>query len=326
MQPLLYRVRRRFGALATDNFFRGISALGKLHPLARPERHKVVVERDVAYRPTGRAAHTLDVYRPAEPSSSGAPRPVAIYAHGGGFRILSKDTHWVMGLVFARAGYVVFNINYELAPRHPFPAAVRDACAAYQWVLGHAQEYGGDPARVVLAGESAGANLATAVAVAASYEREEPFARAIYELGVVPRAVVASCGLLQVSDVERFTRARRLPTFVRDRLDEVSSAYLGAADASAPGGLALADPLCVLERGGPPSRPLPPFFASVGTRDPVLDDTRRLRAALDRLKVECEDRYYPGEPHAFQAVVFRPNARLHWNACFAFLERHVGAG
>src|SRR5215472_10739455 len=237
----MLRLRRRFGALATDNFFRGISAVGKLHPLSRPERHDVTVVRDVAYLDSGARAHRLDVYRPASKNGAApASLPVVMYAHGGGFRILSKDTHWVMGLVFARAGFVVFNLDYRLAPEHPFPAAVADVCAAYRWVVEHARDYGGDPSRIVLAGESAGANLATTVAIATSYERREPFARLAFDAKVTPRAVVAACGMLQVSDTERFGRRRVLPAFVLDRLHEVSSAYLDEADSSAPGGLDLA--------------------------------------------------------------------------------------
>ena len=116
-------LRRRAGALVVDNIFRGMASLGQLHPQARPERHGLAVERDVPYRPTGLRDHLLDVYRPLDASG---PLPVVLYVHGGGFRILSKDTHWIMGLAFARRGYVVFNINYRLAPKHPFPAAIDD--------------------------------------------------------------------------------------------------------------------------------------------------------------------------------------------------------
>ena len=54
--------------------------------------------------------------------------------HGGAFQSLSKDTHWLMGLAFARRGYVVFSINYRLAPKHRFPAGLQDACTAARWV------------------------------------------------------------------------------------------------------------------------------------------------------------------------------------------------
>ena len=88
---------------------------------------------------------------------------------------------------------------------------------------------------------------------------------------------------------------------------------------------ALADPLLILEQASAPDRPLPPFFAPVGTADPVLDDTRRLARALGRLSVPCEARYYEGEPHAFHAISFRENARRCWRDTFAFLDRALAS-
>ena len=97
----------------------------------------------------------------------------------------------------------------------------------------------------------------------------------------------------------------------------------------------LADPLRVLESAArlPPigeghvsslwARPLPPFFAPVGTRDPLLDDTRRLEKALASLGVPCEARYYPGGIHAFHAMVWDPAARRCWRDALAFLDRSM---
>jgi acetyl esterase/lipase len=316
------RLRRHAGALVVDNFFRGIATVGRWHPRAKPERHNVRVEHDVEYLPTGLAEHRLDVYRPVTGGEAGA-LPAVLYVHGGGFRILSKDTHWVMALAFARQGYVVFNVSYRLAPAHPFPTPLADVCAAFAWVVGNAARFGADPTRLVLAGESAGANLVTALAAATAYERPEPWARAAWELGVVPRAVLPACGMLQVSEPERFReRWPRMSPFVYDRLAEVSEAYLDGYRGASPEALDLADPLVLLERGRTPERKLPPFLATVGTKDPLLDDTRRLKGALDALGVECEAHYYPGEMHAFHALVWRPNARRFWAHTYRFLERH----
>lgn len=310
-------LRRRAGAAIIDSLFYGMAHAGRLHPLARPERHRVEVLRDVRYGGPGEPHRRLDVYRPTHAEG---PLPTLLYVHGGGFRILSKDTHWVMALAFARRGYVVFNIDYRLAPRHPFPAALEDCSAALAWVAANAARYGGDAGRLVLAGESAGANLVTALTLATAYPRAEPWARAAWDLGITPRAVVPACGVLQVSDPDRFARRKpHLAPFLRDRLREVAEAYLGGAE----GNLELADPLLLLERGEPPARPLPPFFVAVGTRDPLLDDSRRLKAALDRLGVPCEIRYYPGELHAFHALVWREHARSCWRETFAFLDQHV---
>jgi acetyl esterase len=313
------RLRRRAGAALVDGFFRGASRLGRLHPHARPERHGVVLERDVEYLPGGQPEHRLDVYRPAQ--AGNGPLPLVLYVHGGGFRILSKDTHWVMGLAYARRGYLVLNASYRLAPKHPYPAAVEDVAAAYVWAVENAARLGGDPARLIVAGESAGANLVTSLAVMACYERPEPWARRVFRAGVVPRAVVAACGLFQVSEPRRFRRRfPQLAPFVEDRIVEVSEAYLGRTRAES---LDLADPLLLFERGERPLRPLPPFFVPCGTRDPLLDDTRRLEAALQKLGVTCEARYYEGEMHAFHALVFREPARRCWGHTYAFLDRWV---
>ena len=313
MVSRLDRIRRGAGAFVIDNGFRLLARAGKLYLRARREWENVEVIQDVPYQRTGMREHTLDIYLPA---TGEGPFPTVLYIHGGGFRILSKDTHWIMGLLFARRGYAVFNINYRLAPRHPFPAALDDASHAYRWVLDNAHRFAADPSRLVVSGESAGANLALALSICASYEREEPWARRVFESGRVPDAVVAMCGMLQVTNPQRFTDVR---PFVRDRLQEVGDAYVGRSELEGEF-LALADPLLVLEKGGTPARPLPPFFASVGTRDPLITDTQRLGAALEALNVRCETRFAEGEPHAFQAFLWREKARSIWKETFAFLD------
>src|SRR5688572_22721089 len=197
------KLRMHVGSKVVEGFFWGVAKAGQLHPLAKPERHGVEVIRDLAYRDTGMIEHRLDIYRPANATG---PLPVCLYVHGGGFRILSKDSHWIMGLIFARRGYLVFNVNYRLAPRYPFPHAVEDVCHAYDWVLDHAEEWGGDLSRLVFAGESAGANLITALTIGLCYERPERFTRRPRERGVLPKAIVPACGMLEVSNTDRFRR------------------------------------------------------------------------------------------------------------------------
>jgi len=310
------RLRRRVGSAAAKMVFEGLSRMGRMHPRADPSAHGVKVIKDVAYRPGGDRAHRLDVYQPATPG----PWPVVLYVHGGAFRILSKETHWVMALAFARRGYLVLNAEYRLAPLHPFPAGLEDVCDAWRFAVTEAARYGGDLDRgLVLAGESAGANLVASLALACSYARPEAYAQAVFALGRVPTAVVPACGLFQVSDPERFGRRKALPRWLLDRIEETRDAYLGHdPDARHD----LADPVRVLERGEVPARPLPPFFLPVGTADPILDDTRRMHAALTALGVASTVKYYPGEPHAFHALVFRAAARQCWDDTFAFLDQH----
>lgn len=317
------QLRRKLGSVLVDAAFQGASRLGSAMPSADPARHGVEVFYDIPYRYTGLPEHRLDVYRSARYVPEATPRlPIVLYVHGGGFRMLSKDSHWLMGLSFAKRGYLVFNISYRLAPQHPYPAAIEDTCEALLWVLRNAPSYGGDLSRLSFAGESAGANLVAALAAACCYERPESFAQKVFAANPSPRAVVASCGVFQVSDAARFHRRRPLSRFLRDRLEEVEHCYLHGVTPQSSDGFGLADPLVRFEQDAP-TRPLPPFFAPVGTADPLLHDTRRLQEAITKLGGVCEARYYPKEIHAFHAFVWREQARQCWKDTFAFLDEHL---
>ena len=107
------------------------------------------------------------IYTPREPDWS-QPLPVLLYIHGGGFTIGSPDTHNGLTRYLAHhADCLVVSLDYRLAPEHPFPAAVQDACDAYEWVLREAAAHGGDAARIAIAGDSAGGTLAAVVCLMA---------------------------------------------------------------------------------------------------------------------------------------------------------------
>jgi acetyl esterase len=317
---------RRIRSGAATAFFGGLSSLARLHPASKPERHGVAVEHDIIYGPHG-DWNTLDIYRPVHRPG---PWPVVFYVHGGAFHLLSKDTHWLMGLVFARFGYLVVNISYRLAPKHPYPAAIEDTCAAYRWLADNILQLGGDPNRVAVAGESAGGNLITALTLAACQPRPEAWAREVYDTNLVPRAALPFCAILEVTNPGRFSeRNPKLPRWVDGMLRDAASSYLHGYSHEPSDATALADPLRIIEdAAGVPhdehfARGLPPFFAPVGTRDPLLDDTRRLEAALRTLGVPVEARYYSGGIHAFHALVWDPAARRCWRDALAFLDRHM---
>lgn len=97
--------------------------------------------------------------------------PALIYFHGGGWVIGSVETHDHVCRALANdAGCLVASVEYRRAPEHKFPAALEDAYAATEWLLANAGELGVDPARVAIGGDSAGANLATAVCLKARDE------------------------------------------------------------------------------------------------------------------------------------------------------------
>ena len=111
--------------------------------------------RDQRYGPDPR--HRLDVFSPGAGS-----RPVLVFVHGGGFVGGDKTRPGAfyydnIGQWAARSGLVGVNITYRLAPQHSYPAVVEDIAAAIAWVRANIAALGGDPARIVLMGQSAGA-------------------------------------------------------------------------------------------------------------------------------------------------------------------------
>ena len=102
------------------------------------------------------------IYTPA--SADSEPLACIVYFHGGAWIFGNLDTHDCMCRMLANAsGCRVISVDYRLAPEHKFPAAVEDAYAATKWVAANAPSIGVDPARIIVAGDSAGGNLAAVV-------------------------------------------------------------------------------------------------------------------------------------------------------------------
>lgn len=332
------RLRLSRGAVIATAVDRAAHTLARVRyamPDARPERHHVFLERNVPYG-TSRAHHRLDVYVPLPSAPAlradargSRPLPIVMYVHGGGFATLSKDTHRVMALAFARRGYLVFNVDYRLGIRHPYPEPLEDVSNALLWVHANADRFGGDRTRIAIAGESAGGNLVTALAVMHAKRYEEPFARRVHDANIGLRAVVATYPYLDLRD--RYAAHPRLAGWYKAGLFIAASSYLGHRIFADDHDL-LASPLRAIESwsgAGAPmgrfeaERPMPPFFIACGSRDPLLQQCQRLKHALDRLGSPAELFIAAGEIHAFDAMVWRAPARAKWKATHAFLAKYL---
>lgn len=115
----------------------------------------------------GSHGQTLDVWRPA--GAAGRPLPVLIFFYGGGWVAGSHDAYGFAARAFATQGFVVVVPDYRKVPRVRFPAFVEDGADAVAWTYGHIAAYGGDPARIAVAGHSAGAHIATLLALDTHY-------------------------------------------------------------------------------------------------------------------------------------------------------------
>jgi alpha-L-fucosidase 2 len=117
--------------------------------------------KDIEYANVDGVSLRLDAYVP----DGVGPFPAVIMVHGGGWNAGDKSGGRNKGLMapmddpLARAGFAWFEINYRLSPRYQYPACIDDVEAAIRWVKAHAAEYHLDPARIALAGESAGGHL-----------------------------------------------------------------------------------------------------------------------------------------------------------------------
>jgi acetyl esterase len=231
---------------------------------------------------------TADVYVPfGEP-----PFPVLVYMHGGAWVMGSPRTHRRLAADIASLGLLVASIDYRRAPKHRFPAAVEDAIHATVWASENCERFGGDSTRIHVGGDSAGANLAAAVA-------------ALEAPGDVQSAVL----LYGIFD---FYRA--LP-----RLEHL----VGGADAQSQ--------MYVLPeqferlRDDPrlcPQRScarFPPTFLTVGEHDPLVHETLSLADALERNSVRFHLHIAPNSPHGFLQMPQLPSHATSLNALKEFM-------
>lgn len=288
----------------------------------RARRRDLEVLRGIDYfGPGSHRRQRLDIYRPRDRGA--APLPVVFYTHGGGFSQCARATHVAPAVALASRGFLVFNIDYRLAPEEPWPAALHDVSLAWRWVAAHAAEYGGDLANLHVAGESAGGNIAASVMIACSYPRPEPWMRRIRDAGLAPRTVHVLCGYLQVSDPDRYAHLRREGWFGRLAIwimHRFARNYLGPRYREADDRNLLMDPVRFFETAEPPDRPLPRVSISTSDGDVIYGESLRLARALERLADDVLLLDYPREPHGFQLLLWRPAGRRFWQDTVAWIE------
>jgi acetyl esterase len=221
------------------------------------------------------------VYRP-----EGEPAMTIIHFHGGGWTLGDLDTtDHTARKICRQMGAIVISCTYRLAPENPFPTAFEDALAATRWALAHVEELGGDPQRVVIAGDSAGGNLVAAVTIALRDDPrlELPALRA--QLLLYPGVDVRESALQAPSylaDLDPSTRAAML--------DVCIDAYVqcGRRGDWRVSPLAAADLSC-----------LPPALVIVLSVDPLRDQGVMYAERLQEAGVACELIEFPHLTHGF---------------------------
>ena len=320
---LNYKEIRRY---VFDQSFRFLSLAKSRSAFQRKAKKKCLVIRNVSYLPDDSYAHQLDIYRPR---NIARPRPVIMYIHGGGFSMCSKDTHQGVAFAYADNGYIVVNVNYRLSPKYRYPAALEDIGHAWQWILKNAEQYGGDPERIIVAGESAGGNLTLALAAACCYPITDPVAEFIRDAGSVPKSIMVLCGMLQVSDPFHLKNVCPPINPISRKINisiarDVSRSYLGPEYNKIHPDRMLADPLLIMESGLELDRLFPVTYAMAGNHDILVDHTRRLEKVLNSTQIPHQVSYFPGQGHAFHLLGLSKQAGIFWKENLAFLARIAG--
>jgi len=130
----------------------------------------VQIDRDVEYSAVG-ASQTMDIVWPRAASASA--RPAVLLVHGGGFRAGSKEGYLPLAVQLAEHGYVAATVNYRLAPKFPFPAAVEDVKAAVRFLRANASKYNIDANHIGARGGSAGGHLVLMLGLTAGVKEFE---------------------------------------------------------------------------------------------------------------------------------------------------------
>jgi len=256
-------------------FFLSLAAPIRLTKEVAVERHQV-------------GSGKIRVYRPLN-GSSGAG---LLWMHGGGFLVGAAVQDDALCARFARElGLVVVSVDYRLAPKHPFPAALDDCFAAWRWISDH-PDLNVDPARIAVGGMSAGGGLAACLA------------QRILDSGVIqPAAQLLIYPMLDDRTALDHSLDRiQHPLWNNQNNRGGWTAYLGHEPGQA------AEPDYAVAARRQDLTGLPPAWIGVGDVDLFYGENREYAQRLESAGVSCDLQVVPGAPHGFQVVV--PGAEI----------------
>lgn len=252
--------------------------------------------------PVHGGAIRVRLYEPTDESVG--PRPLHVFFHGGGWCVGNLDERDPRCRTIAAGAHcTVASVDYRMAPENAYPVPLEDSYAALAWLVANADSLGIDPARVSVGGESAGANLATLVALLAR-DRNGP--SLVFQWLDVPATDLT----MRQPSIDRLATGYGLtkPHMLRYR-----AAYLRDADPSDP----YVSPLHCDDLSG-----LPPALVMTAEYDPLQDDGSAYVARLREANVPVEHHHLPGLVHAsFAFTRLLPLAREYEQTAISALVR-----
>lgn len=263
--------------------------------------------------PSGAPPVPLRIFQPA--GTPATPRPAILHIHGGGFvmgEAAMSDAENARRA--ARYGAIVVSVDYRLAPETPFPGPLEDCYAALDWMMQHADALGIDPARVVVAGESAGGGLAAALAILC---RDRGVHRLSGQFLIYPMIDD------RTGDPHAGAAAPDNPqtgTFVWTREANLFGwRAMRGGRAIPPERIGHFAPARAADHAG-----LPPAFIATGALDLFVEENLAYAATLARAGVAVEMHVYPGAVHGFQLMAKSAVAQRFEADCADALARMLG--
>jgi acetyl esterase len=214
--------------------------------------------------------------------SLGDTLPIVVFFHGGGWVIGDIESHdGTVRSLTNLTGAIFVSVDYRLAPEHPFPAAPEDCYAATVWAAAHAASFDGDPDRIAIAGDSAGGNLAAAVAIMAK-DRGGP--------DIAFQLLIYPCTDMDPQSWPSFSDNAEGYFLTRDAMRWFYGHYAADEHRTHP----LASPIHAADLRG-----LPPALVITAEYDPLRDEGEAYAARLREAGVPADSVRFDGQIHGF---------------------------
>ena len=260
--------------------------------------------RNISYGSHGKW-NLLDVYYP---DGTAQPLPTIVSIHGGGYVYGTKEIYRRYGMDMARRGFAFVNFNYRLAPKWHFPAPLWDTNSVVEWVCKNAARYHLDPSRIILVGDSAGAQLASQyAAIATNPKYAAAFRMKVPQITI--RALGLNCGVYDPR------------TFIGSSNSGIQRDYLGKKSD-------LSDPrLKILEAIGPN---YPAAYITTAYYDFLKENARPMYEHLSGKGIHCKLSCYGSEAdkdvgHVFHVTITHPEAIRCNDDAAAFFKQILNA-
>lgn len=234
----------------------------------------LVIEKDIAYESSILEGNKLDVYYPKNLNKKA---PILMWIHGGGYIANSKETVKNYMMTLANKGFVVFNIDYALAPKYKYPSQILQCNEALKYVFENAEKFNGDRENIFIGGDSAGAQMASQLAAIISNEEISN------KMNLKPsitnkflRGVILFCGLYNMDSL-RATKFPGIKTYMEALTGESNFENYERIDE-----------LATIKYITPN---YPSTFITVGDIDPFVDQGKELASSLRALGVKVVSRF-----------------------------------